>query len=170
MERLVDEFLAFARGDAMEEPEPVDPTALLHHIVENARRMGQPVTLGPASAAPGDALDFAKLRSQAITRALENLIGNAVRHGTRVEVSLHSSDRTLRFVVEDDGPGIAKDRRDEALEPFKRLDEARNPNKGGGVGLGLSIASDIARNHGGVLRLGESERLGGLRAEITIAR
>ncbi|MDB5660252.1 MAG: signal transduction kinase protein [Cypionkella sp.] len=170
MERLVDEFLAFARGDAMEEPEPVDPTALLHHIVENARRMGQPVTLGPASAPPGDAPDFAKLRPQAITRALENLIGNAVRHGTRVEVSLHSSERALRFVVEDDGPGIPKEHREEALEPFKRLDEARNPNKGGGVGLGLSIASDIARNHGGVLRLGESERLGGLRAEITIAR
>ncbi|WP_054004748.1 ATP-binding protein [Cypionkella psychrotolerans] len=165
MERLVDEFLSFARGDAMEEAEPVDPTALLHHIVDNAIRMGQPVTLGP-----GDALDFAKLRPQAITRALENLIGNAVRHAKRVEVSLQVSDRVLRFIVEDDGPGIAKDRRDEALEPFKRLDPARNPNKGGGVGLGLSIASDIARSHGGALRLGDSERLGGLRAEISVAR
>lgn len=165
MERLVDEFLSFARGDAMEEAEATDPTALLHHVVDNARRMGQAVTLGPS-----DAVDFAKLRPQAITRALENLIGNAVRHAVRIEVSLQVSERVLRFVVEDDGPGIAKDRRDEALEPFKRLDPARNPNKGGGVGLGLSIASDIARSHGGVLRLGESDRLGGLRAEISVAR
>ncbi|GLS87162.1 two-component sensor histidine kinase [Cypionkella aquatica] len=170
MERLVDEFLSFARGDAMEEPESVNLTALMHHIVENARRMGQPVTLAPDSSQPGDALETAKLRPQAITRALENLIGNAVRHAAQVEVSLQRSDRVLRFIVEDDGPGIAKDRRDEALEPFKRLDPARNPNKGGGVGLGLSIASDIARSHGGALRLGESERLGGLRAEISVAR
>ena len=120
--------------------------------------------------AASDPLDSAKLRPQAITRALENLIGNAVRHADHVEVSLHLSERVLRFVVEDDGPGIAKDRRDEALEPFKRLDAARNPNKGGGVGLGLSIAFDIARSHGGALRLGESERLGGLRAEISVAR
>lgn len=165
MERLVDEFLAFARGDAMEAAEPTDPVALLQHIVENARRMGQPVVLGPS-----DSPETIRLRPQAITRALENLIGNAVRHAAHVEVSLHMSERILRFVVEDDGPGIAKDRRDEALEPFKRLDPARNPNKGGGVGLGLSIASDIARSHGGALRLGESERLGGLRAEISVAR
>ena len=165
MERLVDEFLSFARGDAMEEAENVDPTALLLHVVENARRLGQKVTL-----AASDPLETAKLRPQAITRALENLIGNAVRHAEHVEVSLQVSERALRFVVEDDGPGIAKDRRDEALEPFKRLDAARNPNKGGGVGLGLSIASDIARSHGGALRLGESERLGGLRAEISVAR
>lgn len=170
MERLVDEFLSFARGDAMEESEPTDPIALLQHVVDNARRMGQPVTLGAAKFDTGDALDVARLRPQAITRALENLIGNAVRHAKHVEVSLQISDRVLRFIVEDDGPGIAKDRRDEALEPFKRLDPARNPNKGGGVGLGLSIASDIARSHGGALRLGDSERMGGLRAEISVAR
>jgi two-component system osmolarity sensor histidine kinase EnvZ len=167
---LVDEFLSFARGDAMEEPEATQPTALLQHVVDNAHRLGQPVTLGPFTLTAGDALDSAKLRPQAITRALENLIGNAVRHAKKVEVSLQASERSLRFVVEDNGPGIAKDRREEALEPFKRLDPARNPNKGGGVGLGLSIASDIARSHGGVLRLGESERMGGLRAEIIVAR
>ena len=64
------------------------------------------------------------------------------------------------------GRAFPPDRRDEALEPFKRLDAARNPNKGGGVGLGLSIAADIARSHGGALRLGESAGLGGLRAEL----
>jgi two-component system osmolarity sensor histidine kinase EnvZ len=76
----------------------------------------------------------------------------------------------LRIRVEDDGPGIPENRRQEAARPFTRLDPARNQDQGGGVGLGLAIATDIARAHGGVLRLGESERLGGLRADIVIAR
>jgi two-component system osmolarity sensor histidine kinase EnvZ len=164
MERLVDEFLAFARGDAMEEPEPCDPAAILRKVVENALRSGQPVTLGDINAPAR-----ANLRPQAVARALENLIGNAVRHGSQIEVSLNRSDRALRFIVEDNGPGIAPERREEALVPFKRLDPARDPNKGGGVGLGLSIASDIARNHGGSLRLSESSRLGGLCAELIVA-
>jgi two-component system osmolarity sensor histidine kinase EnvZ len=103
-------------------------------------------------------------------RAVDNLISNAVRYGTQAEVAVMLSDRTLRIRVEDDGPGIPEERRDEATRPFSRLDPARNQDKGGGVGLGLAIASDIARAHGGVLRLGESARLGGLRADIVIAR
>ncbi|MDP2737611.1 MAG: ATP-binding protein, partial [Pseudorhodobacter sp.] len=71
---------------------------------------------------------------------------------------------------EDDGPGIPPGRRDEALRPFTRLDSARNQNSGSGVGLGLSIAADIARGHGGTLRLGESARLGGLKADLILAR
>ncbi|MFN3210226.1 MAG: ATP-binding protein, partial [Roseovarius sp.] len=76
----------------------------------------------------------------------------------------------LRIRVEDDGPGIPQTQREEALKPFARLDAARNQNLGTGVGLGLSIAMDIARAHGGTLRLGESERLGGLQADIVIGR
>jgi two-component system osmolarity sensor histidine kinase EnvZ len=79
-------------------------------------------------------------------------------------------ERSVKFVVEDDGPGIAKDRREEALRPFTRLDAARNQDLGSGVGLGLSIAADIARSHGGTLRLGESATLGGLRVELVLAR
>lgn len=165
MERLVNEFLSFARGDAMEEAEAIDPTALLQHVVENALRMKQNVTLGPV-----DAPAKVRLRPQAVTRAIENLIGNAVRFGSHAVVSLACTDRSIRFIVEDDGPGIPKDRRDLAVEPFERLDAARNPNKGGGVGLGLAIAADIARSHGGDLRLGESANLGGLRAELWLAR
>ena len=80
------------------------------------------------------------------------------------------SERSLRIRVEDDGPGIPEDLRTEALKPFARLDAVRNQNRGGGVGLGLAIAADIAPAHGGVLRLGRSARLGGLQADIVIGR
>ena len=78
------------------------------------------------------------------------------------------SEKALRIRVEDDGPGIAPEDRDRALRPFVRLDPARNQDRGSGVGLGLAIAADIARAHGGVLRLSESTALGGLRADIVI--
>ena len=164
MERLVDGFLAFARGDAMEEPEPVDPVALARTAVETATRTGQQVTLARADA-PGTAM----IRPQAVARALDNLLGNARRYARRAEVSVAMDERTLRFVVEDDGPGIPREKRDEALSPFVRLDGARDPNHGGGVGLGLAIAADVARSHGGTLRLGDSAGLGGLRAELVLA-
>jgi len=165
MERLVDEFLAFVRGDAMEEPQAVDPRALVLMAVENATRAGQLVVLGAV-----DGPEVMRLRPLAVMRALENLIGNAVRYGTHATVSLTMTDRAVRMIVEDDGPGIPRQLRDEAMVPFKRLDAARDPNNGGGVGLGLSIAADIARSHGGVLRLGDSDAMGGLRAELTLAR
>lgn len=165
MERLVDEFLSFARGDAMEEPEAVDVVALVQRVVDNGQRMGQAVSLRNC-----DGSGEARLRPAAVGRALENLVGNAVRYGKRAEVSLVVTDRSVRITVEDDGPGIPKDRRDEALVPFTRLDGARDPNRGGGVGLGLSIAADIARSHGGTLRLSESDAMGGLKAELVLAR
>ncbi|WP_149140754.1 ATP-binding protein [Gemmobacter caeruleus] len=164
MERLVDEFLAFARGDATEEPEETDLAALVARLVENAARAGQRVEL------QGAMVVRLRLRPQAVTRALQNLLNNANRFGNRTRVTLLDGDRSVRIVVEDDGPGIPMERRDEAVQPFARLDGARDPNKGGGVGLGLSIAADIARSHGGALRLGESETLGGLRAELALAR
>ena len=164
MERLVDAFLSFARGDAMETPVATDPVALVARVVENAQRSGGPVTL--KTEGRGTAL----LRPDAVMRAVENLIGNAVRYGTRCEVSVTVTERSLRICVEDDGPGIPGDRREEAMRPFTRLDAARNPNRGGGVGLGLSIAADVARSHGGTLTLSESSRLGGLKAEIVLAR
>lgn len=165
MERLVDEFLSFARGDATEEVEDVDPVALARRAVENAARIGREVEFrdeaGPVRVA---------LRPQAVGRALENLIGNALRYGRRARVTLAVGTNWLRYTVEDDGPGIPEARLAEAVQPFSRLDAARDPNRGGGVGLGLSIAADIARSHGGELRLGRSEDLGGLKAEILLAR
>ena len=165
MERLVEEFLAFARGDALEETVTAEPSAVVQDLVGRWVRRGEAVALGDlAPVAP------MRLRVQAVERALDNLIGNGLRHGKAVRVSSLASERFLRIVVEDDGPGIPQARREEAMQPFARLDAARDPNRGGGVGLGLSIAADIARSHGGELRLGQSEALGGLRAELVLAR
>lgn len=164
MERLVDEFLSFARGDAMETPEKTDPVALVARVVDNARRSSGSVSL------KSDGRGTALLRPDAVARAVENLIGNALRYGTRCEVSVTVTERSIRICVEDDGPGIPGERREEAVRPFTRLDKARNPNRGGGVGLGLSIAADVARSHGGTLTLSDSARLGGLKAEIILAR
>lgn len=166
MERLVDEFLAFVRGDATEGgAEETDALTLAGEVVEAARRGGGEVALLPVE---GKAQPV-RLRPEGVRRALENLVGNALRHGARAELGLRFTPHTLIFSVEDDGPGIAEDRREEALRPFTRLEAARDPNKGGGVGLGLSIAADIARGHGGALTLGKSARLGGLRAEFSVA-
>ena len=165
MERLLDEFLAFARGAQEGEPEPVDPVALVSQIIEDFQRAEAPVTLALIEGEGQVAL-----RTGGIRRAVENLVGNATRYGTKAEVSVLITDKTLRIRVEDDGPGIPPEQREEAVKPFARLDPARNQNTGTGVGLGLSIALDIARAHGGTLRLGHSQRLGGLQADIVIGR
>ncbi|MFX0540182.1 ATP-binding protein [Roseovarius sp. S4756] len=165
MERLMDAFLDFARGASEGEPEPVDPGQLIRRIAEDCARANIPATLHEIT---GEGT--VPLRPVAIRRAVENLIGNAVRYGTRAELSMVLTDRALRITVEDDGPGIPEAQREEALRPFARLEPSRNQDKGPGVGLGLSIAIDIVRAHGGSLRLGTSKRLGGLRADLVIAR
>ncbi|MBT53520.1 MAG: two-component sensor histidine kinase [Mameliella sp.] len=165
MQRLIDAFLDFARVDAeVAASERTDPFDLMRRIVEDAQRGGQNVVLGDM-AGEGTVM----LRPRALRRAVENLVANAGRYATSCEVSVQLTERSLRLRVEDDGPGITPDSREDALRPFVRLDPARNQDKGSGVGLGLAIAADIARAHGGVLRLGESEALGGLRADIVIA-
>ncbi len=165
MERLLDAFLDFARGAAEGEAEPVDPAMLVRRIVEDCARSQIPATLHEIA---GEGT--IQMRPVAVRRAVDNLIGNAVRYGSRAELSVALTARALRIRVEDDGPGIPEDRIEEALRPFTRLEPSRNQDKGPGVGLGLSIAMDVARAHGGSLRLGRSERLGGLCADLIIAR
>ncbi len=165
MERLLNEFLTFARGDALDDLAEVDPVALVQDLVETARRGGGKVTTGLIE---GEGMVM--LRPVALTRALDNLVGNALRYGKRAILSLSLTPRFLRIAVEDDGPGIPQGQREEAVKPFSRLDTARNQNRGSGVGLGLAIANDIARRHGGVLRLEDSTELGGLRAVIVLPR
>lgn len=164
MERLVGEFLSFVQG-AEGKPERVDPVALVRDVVRDAQRAGRNVTL-----VSEEGEGTVRLRETAMRRAIDNLISNAVRYGNRAEVSVMLSEKALRIRVEDDGPGIPDRQQAEAQKPFVRLDAARNQDRGAGVGLGLAIATDVARAHGGVLRLGRSARLGGLCADIVIAR
>ncbi len=164
MERLTDSFLDYVRGNATEEVQPTDVVALVEGAVERSARCGQSVTLVRAEGAGRTA----SLRPQLMARALDNLIGNAVQYGTRCEVSVTVDPAVVRIAVEDDGPGIPPERREEALQPFTRLDAARNQDRGMGVGLGLAIAADAVRGHGGRLDLATSARLGGLRAEIAL--
>ena len=166
MQRMLDDILDFARGEASGEAEPTVPAEIARRVAENAGRMGREVELdlAPGSEAP------LSLRPRAVERALENLIQNALRCGTRVRLTVGAAGDGLRFVVEDNGPGIPPERREEALRPFTRLDAARNQDRGGGAGLGLAIALDVARGHGGTLRLSDSETLGGLKAELLLPR
>jgi len=165
MQRMIDAFLSFAAGDNEGAPEQVKPEALARELVKDAQRAGQPVTFHKI-----EGTGTVILRPLAMRRALDNLISNAVRYGAKAEVSVAITNKSVRFRVEDDGPGIPEAQRADAQRPFVRLDRARNQDKGSGVGLGLAIATDIARAHGGVLRLGHCDRLGGLRADIVIAR
>ncbi|WP_018000426.1 ATP-binding protein [Paracoccus sp. N5] len=168
MGTMVDAFLDHARDAAQDAPPRSEPALdFLRGIVADAQRGGQDVRL---HALTGDESGRATFSRDSLRRAIENLIGNAVRYGERAEVDAALGPSYFRISVEDDGPGIPPERREEALRPFTRLDPARNQNQGQGVGLGLAIAADIARAHGGQLRLGEGERLGGLRAEIVIPR
>lgn len=166
MERLIASFLEFAKADAMEELVQIDLVALISDIVGNAQRAGSDVTLGDM---PKGKLRL-KLRKLSMRRAVENLINNAVRYGDKARISVDKLETAIRISVEDDGPGIPLKQRDQATKAFSRLDIARNQNVGSGVGLGLAIAADAARSHGGVLRLGDSDNLGGLSAEIVLPR
>lgn len=165
MRRLLEGFLDFARGAAEDDSEDTDPQKLLEMIVADANRAGKAVTLGE-SHGTGTLM----LRHLAMRRGVENLIENAVRYGNNVVVSYVLSQKSLCISIEDAGPGIPAEMREEALKPFTRLDPSRNQDKGSGVGLGLAITADIARAQGGILRLGTSETLGGLKADIVIAR
>lgn len=166
MEHMLDAFLDFARGDAGDAFAATDPLALVRQVIADAARAGQDVTLLP----PDGPVPEVRLRPLGLRRALGNLIDNALRHGTRAEIGLTFARGALVIAVEDDGPGIPPEARDEAMRPFVRLDSARNQDRGAGVGLGLAIVADMARGHGGSLRLGRSERLGGLRAELVLPR
>ncbi len=166
MELMIEEYLSFARGQEAEAPANTDLAELLQEVVENAHRQGHQValTLGDNLVMP--------VRPNAVRRCLTNLIDNAVFYTeaaggpARVEIDAVREPPFIQITVDDNGPGIAPERRDEAFKAFSRLDAARRPDTAG-VGLGLTIARDIARSHGGDLSLQESPA-GGLRALIRL--
>ena len=168
MERMLEEFLAFARGDSVEEAVLVDPVRLAERIVEGSKAQSQGLVFETSYVT--DISGLVSMREMSVRRAVQNLVNNAFRYGTKVHLKLVIRTRTISYIVEDNGPGIPEASRSEAMKPFSRLDQARNQDQGGGVGLGLAIALDIAHSHGGALTLDHSEELGGLRASLMIPR
>src|SRR4051812_20266958 len=160
MTRMLEEYLAFARGDAGEQAVATDLRSLIAELQGDAERQGHSTSVEIV----GD--QTVMVRPDAFRRLLFNLVSNAARHGDRIAISANHESRWLVVHVDDDGPGIAPEHREEVFKPFVRLDEARNQDEGGS-GLGLSIARDIARSHGGDISLGDSP-MGGLRATVRL--
>jgi two-component system osmolarity sensor histidine kinase EnvZ len=154
MERMISGYLAFARGEGAEQAQTVDLSALLEEVAAGARRAGSQVDL---ETPPGLTLP---LRPDAVKRAITNLVDNARRHAKRVALTALPLARSVEVTVDDDGPGIPLDRRESVFRPFES-------GAAGGTGLGLTIARDIVRAHGGDIVL-ESSPLGGLRARISL--
>ena len=164
MERMIEGYLAFARGEGSEAPTPTGLGSLVAEVVDGARRSTQDVVLTLET--DGDERLTVAVRPNAFKRCLANLVGNACRHGKRVAVTAHRLADSIEILVDDDGPGIPAASREEVFRPFFRLDRSRNP-KTGGTGLGLTIARDVARGHGGDVTL-EVAPAGGLRARVTV--
>ncbi len=160
MNRMLEGYLAFARGDSDEEAIPTDIAALLGEIAQETRVSGHDVNL-TFTGAPE-----VRVRPRALKRCIANLVNNAARHGSRTIVHGEHAGGHLTVTVDDDGPGVPLEEHDAVFKPFYRLDDARNLDESG-TGLGLPIARDIARSHGGDITLGDSP-LGGLRATVTI--
>jgi two-component system osmolarity sensor histidine kinase EnvZ len=160
MQRMLEAYMAFAKGDGGENPSEVELSDLVLAAVRAAERGGARVT---ADVPEGHTV---RVKPDAFKRLLSNLLSNAVRHAASVWVTASHSDKVLTLTVDDDGPGIPPSQRADAFRPFVRLDAARNLDQTG-TGLGLAIALDIARAHGGELRLEDSPK-GGLRAVAQI--
>ncbi len=160
MEQMVEGYLAFAASEDREDPKSVLLSKFLGSVVEQMSHNGAKIDLQL-----GEDVEV-MLRPAAMRRCLANLLSNALRHSARVEVRAHVVNKSLEITIDDDGPGIPADRRADAFKPFYRLDKSRNP-KTGGTGLGLTIARDVVRGHGGDLTLADSP-LGGLRARICV--
>ena len=166
MNLMLDEFLTFAKAQDNEKSnfELLSVSSIIKSIEADYSRSGAKLDI-----ADNNNIETYLMRPSLIRRALDNIIGNALRYGTLANLKVTIDENHINFIVEDDGPGIPTEMLSEALKPFSRLDPARNQDKGMGVGLGLPIASDIAQAHGGSLRLLQSKEYGGLRAEFRIA-
>jgi two-component system osmolarity sensor histidine kinase EnvZ len=160
MQRMLESYLAFARGDTVESATATDIRTMLDELRADAARHGQHMDIMTS----GDLM--VTVRPDSFKRLLSNLVSNAHRHGEQVSVKAVREQRWLTIHIDDDGPGIPPDRREDVFRPFYRLDEARNQDEGG-AGLGLAIARDLARAHGGDVDLAESP-LGGLRATVRV--
>ncbi len=160
MENMVEEFLAFARGEGAEAVVDADIREILDDVVAGARRDGASIELD------GDPALVVPVRPNAFKRCLTNLVVNAMVHADHVAVHASRNGDAIEVTIDDDGPGIPSEQREEVFKPFYRLDSSRNPD-GGGTGLGLTIARDVMRGHGGDLRIEEAPA-GGVRARLRL--
>jgi two-component system osmolarity sensor histidine kinase EnvZ len=160
MGRMLEAYLAFAKGDSAEQPAPTDMGAFLEELKSDTERHGHKTT----TVFYGHPI--VTVRPAAFRRCLGNLVSNAARFAKSISITGHRDHRWLTVTIDDDGPGIPADMREEVFRPFLRLDDARNQDEGG-TGLGLAIARDIARSHGGDITLGDSP-MGGLRATVRV--
>ena len=163
MQDMLEDYLAFAKGDGGEESAPTNLRELLQEVHEEAQYFGTPVELKLRKRREEVVLP---LKRQAFKRAITNLVSNAARFGDQVIIRGAVEGQWLRIEVDDNGPGIPAAERANVFRPFYRLDHARNQDEGN-TGLGLAIARDIAKSHGGDITLGESS-MGGLRAIISV--
>ena len=160
MARMLEAYLAFARGDLGESAAPTDMAAFIEELKDDAERHGHKATV-LFHGAP-----IVTVRPAAFKRCLANLVSNAARYASSIAITGHRDHRYLTIMVDDDGPGIPPAQREDVFKPFLRLDDARNQDEGG-TGLGLAIARDIARSHGGDIALSDSP-MGGLRATVKV--
>jgi two-component system osmolarity sensor histidine kinase EnvZ len=160
MARMLEAYLSFARGDLGEASAPTDMALFLEELKLDAERHGHKASV------TFHGTPIVTVRPAAFKRCLANLVSNASRFAPSVAITGHRDHRYLTITVDDDGPGIPPEMREDVFKPFLRLDDARNQDEGG-TGLGLAIARDIARSHGGDIVLGDSP-LGGLRATVRI--
>ncbi|MGH6974497.1 MAG: ATP-binding protein [Stellaceae bacterium] len=162
MERMIQGYIDFARGEGSEQARPTDLVALIRALVAGLGQSGVPVML----ALPDECM--LPLRPDAMHRCLGNLIANARRYGAHVWVTAVESNMLVEVLVDDDGPGIPSSDREAVFRPFFRLDSSRNPETGG-TGLGLAIARDVVRVHGGEIALEDSPH-GGLRTRVRLPK
>src|SRR6266705_6571020 len=160
MGRMLEAYLAFARGDAGEQSAPTDMAAFLEELKLDAERHGHKASV------VFHGHPVITVRPAAFKRCLANLVSNAARFARSIAIVGHRDHRWLTVTVDDNGPGIPAHQREEVFKPFLRLDHARNQDHGG-TGLGLAIARDIARSHGGDIVLSDSP-MGGLRAAVRV--
>jgi two-component system osmolarity sensor histidine kinase EnvZ len=160
MQAMLEDYMAFAKGDSGEAIGRVDIGEILNDVKAQAHG-DRTITVEVK-----DAPLIVPVRRHAFKRAIANLVNNAARFAGHVNVSAAKHNGSLTIEVEDDGPGIPEDEREHVFRPFYRVDHARNQDSGS-TGLGLAIAQDIARIHGGEIVLGQS-RLGGLKAVLKV--
>lgn len=160
MQEMLEAYLAFARGDQDEDARPLDLSSLIEDVSAHAE------ALGALTQTRFEGEPMVIVKPTGFRRALANLVVNAARHGTTVDIAGRHADGWVTVTVDDDGPGIPESQRELVFRPFYRGDGARNQDRAG-TGLGLTIARDVVRAHGGDLTL-ETSPLGGLRARMRL--